>query len=477
MTNKSTSGKKSAAKGASRSPAKRAPRTTAPAAGPTSEDTRRQVAVLEQQLEQKVGELTQTNRQLRRKIFDLYTIFEISRNFNAMLDYETLLDTFIFTCLGQVGALKGVIFLRREARSEKYHPIKSKGSGSLPTEDQFFDVESPLMQYLTRLNRPVPTRDLLGDISSPDEQAILSSFEPGIVVPLIYQTRLTGVFAMSEKISGQEFQLDDLEFLSILGNQIAVAIENARLYESEREAVVQLRTAQQQLLQSERLAALGDMSAKVAHEVNNPLGIIKNYVTLIQRSCLENATATEYTSIVGEEIDRIARIIAQLLDFHRPTGMDLRTINIISVLNNVLRLMDHQFATHSISVVRDYDGPEIFVNAAPEALKQVFLNLVINARDAMKDGGELTVSVHRHGKLINLQFCDTGPGIPSEVIPRIFEPFFTTKDDSGGTGLGLSVCYGIIKKHGGSITFTNRSQGGCFTIELPQGEIERHDAG
>lgn len=477
MTNKSTSGNKTTGKRTPRSPAHRAAQTVRPTTGQAAETARQQVAVLEQQLEQKVGELTQTNRQLRRKIFDLYTIFEISRNFNAMLDYETLLDTFIFTCLGQVGALKGVIFLRREARSEKYHPIKSKGSGPLPTGEQFFHVESPLMQYLTRLNRPVPTRDLLGDISSPEEQSILANFDPGIVVPLIYQTRLTGVFSMSEKISGQEFQLDDLEFLSILGNQIAVAIENARLYESEREAVVQLRAAQQQLLQTERLAALGDMSAKVAHEVNNPLGIIKNYVALIERSCKGNATAAEYTGIVGEEIDRIARIIAQLLDFHRPTGMDLRTVNIISILNNVLRLMDHQFATHSISVARDYDHPEIFVRAAPEALKQVFLNLVINARDAMKDGGELTVSVHCRDKTVTLQFCDTGPGIPSELIPRIFEPFFTTKDDAGGTGLGLSVCYGIIKNHGGSITFINRRQGGCFTIELPQGEIERHDAG
>ena len=482
MTKKATPEKKKSEKKSPRPPSKRAPKTTRPTpvrktARKSDRAAREQVAVLEQQLEQKVGELTQTNRQLRRKIFDLYTIFEISRNFNAMLDYETLLDTFIFTCLGQVGALKGVIFLRREARSEHYQPIKSKGSGQLPTEDQYFHVESPLMQYLTRLNRPVPTRDLLGDISSLEEQKILSCFEPGIVVPLIYQTRLTGVFAMSEKISGQEFQLDDLEFLSILGNQIAVAIENARLYESERDAVIQLRTAQQQLLQSERLAALGDMSAKVAHEVNNPLGIIKNYVTLIQRSCKENSTATEYTSIVGEEIDRIARIIAQLLDFHRPAAMELRAINVVAILNSVIRLMDHQLASHSITVVRDYDSPEIMVNAAPESLKQVFLNLVINARDAMKEGGELTLSVHKRDNKVNLQFCDTGPGIPSEIIPRIFEPFFTTKDDSGGTGLGLSVCYGIIKKHGGSITFTNRRQGGCFTIELPQGDTEHHDAG
>ncbi|MBD3403721.1 GAF domain-containing protein [candidate division GN15 bacterium] len=430
------------------------------------------VEELKDQLEEKLVELTQTNRQLKRKIFDLYTIFEISRNFNAVLDYEMLLDTFIFTCLGQIGALKGAIFLQREAHGERLYPIKSKGSGKLPQDDDHFNAKSPLADYLTRLNRPVPTRELISDISSSEERKLLKMFEPGIVVPLIYQTRLTGIFAMSEKVSGREFQLDDLEFLSILGNQIAVAIENARLYQGERDAIQQLRAAQQQLLQTERLAALGEMSAKVAHEVNNPLGIIKNYVLLINRACRDNEQARGFVDIVSEEIDRIARIVKQLLDFHRPTGMALQQVDVVQLVDDVLKLMERQLGSHEIHVFREYADGVPQLRAAPEGLKQVFLNLIINARDAMPNGGKLMVRVAEENGRVRIRFADTGTGIAPEHIPHIFEPFFTTKDSGEGTGLGLSVCYGIIKNHGGSITFRNLEPGGEFSIDLPAGDTK-----
>ncbi|HUV31849.1 MAG TPA: ATP-binding protein [Acidobacteriota bacterium] len=427
------------------------------------------VADLKGQLEEKVGLLSATNRQLKRKIFDLYTIFEISRNFNAVLDYQTLLDSFIFTCLGQVGALKGTIFLKRDGQSDRFYPAKSKGSGDLPGPDQYFSADSQLARYLTKLNRPSLTGDLLKSISTTSEQEILQSFESGIVVPLIYQTRLSGIFAMADKISGREFNVDDIEFLSILGNQIAVAIENARLYEGERNAIQQLRAAQQQLLYSERLAALGEMSAKIAHEVNNPLGIIKNYVALLQRSVGKDRPEGEYAEVVGQEINRIADIVKQLLDFHRPRSVTRKRVDVASVIDEVLVLMERQLASSRIEVRRDFDVKGAHVQGSPENLKQVVLNLVINARDAMSEGGCLTVSVGAEQGEVIIGIADTGPGISPELIPRIFEPFFTTKEPGRGTGLGLSVCYGIIRNHNGSITFKNLESGGCFEIRLPAG--------
>jgi signal transduction histidine kinase len=425
------------------------------------------VKKLKAELEEKISLLTDTNRQLKRKIFDLYTIFEISRNFNAVLNYQSLLDTFIYTCLGQVGALKGAIFLKRDGHPDKFFMAKSKGSGDFPRENEFFPEGSKLAGYLSRLNRPVPTAELLTDFSTKSEAAILKHFNPGIVVPLIYQTRLSGIFAMSEKISGREFGLDDIEFLSILGNQISVAIENARLYEGERMATQQLRAAQQQLVQTEKLAALGEMSAKIAHEVNNPLGIIKNYMVLLQREHSGGDNAGDYVGIVSEEIDRIARIVKQLLDFYRPTGVTMQKVSVTKLLDDVLTLMERQLASGKIEVVKKYRDNFPRINASPEGLKQVFLNLIINARDAMEDGGTLTVGMKQAKDNLVIDFLDTGPGIPPEIIPRIFEPFFTTKEQGEGTGLGLSVCYGIIKNHKGSIRFRNMNPGGCFEIMLP----------
>ncbi|MBD3258948.1 GAF domain-containing protein, partial [candidate division GN15 bacterium] len=257
--------KKSARKSATKSTRKKS-------AGPSRKPSQADVI---RELEGRVTELTQTNRQLKRKVFDLYTIFEISRNFNAVLDYELLLETFIFTCLGQLGSLKGAIFLRRHVDDNEFHLVRAKGSGRLPTTQDLFRDDTKLIQYVTKLNRPVLVAELSEDMAPDSEWAILRGFDKGVVVPLIHQNRLAGLFLLADKISQADFTPDDIEFLSALGNQISVAIENARLYEAEKNAMLQLRAAQEKLVQTERLAALGEMSAKIAHEVNNPLGIIK----------------------------------------------------------------------------------------------------------------------------------------------------------------------------------------------------------
>ncbi len=425
--------------------------------------------LLHQEFDRRLTNLAEANRQLKRKIFDLYTIFEISRNFNSVLEYHTLLDSFILTSLAQVGAAKGAIFLKDDGQSDRFVMAKSKGSGRMPGPKLSFKVGSRLLEYLTKLNRPVVIKELMTDLANENERTILDIFHPGLIVPLIYQIRLSGLLLVSDKISGQEFHRDDMEFLSILGNQISVAIENARLYDAEKKATEQLRAAQQQLVDSERLAALGEMSAKVAHEINNPLGIIKNYLLLIKRSIHDNVEGRNYTDVVSQEISRIARIVRELLDFHRPNGMVFKQTNVASVVNEVLQLMEHQRQKQKIELVRRFDPNCSPVDASPEHLKQVFMNLIINACDAMPDGGTLEISTETVGDNLSVRFEDTGPGIPPDLIPRIFEPFFTTKESDRGSGLGLSVCYGIIKKHKGSITYRNTDDGGCFDILLPTG--------
>ncbi len=419
------------------------------------------------EFEQKLAKLVETNRQLKRKIFDLYTIFEISRNFNSVLEYQTLLDSFILTSLAQVSATKGGVFLRENGQTDRIVMVKGKGSGRMPGPGLFFETGSSLLDYLTRLNRPVVTGELMDGLAGKDEKKILKMFHPGLVVPLIHQTRLSGLLLVSDKISGRDFRLDDIEFLSILGNQISVSIENARLYDAEKKATEQLRAAQQQLVDSERLAALGEMSAKVAHEINNPLGIIKNYLLLARRSIRDNVEGRNYTDVVSQEISRIARIVRELLDFHRPNGMTLCMTDVTVVIDDVILLMEQQLEKRKVDVVRRYEANCPQVEASLEHLKQVFLNLIINASDAMPDGGRLEITVKKTQEELSIGFSDTGPGIPDDVIPHIFEPFFTTKQSGQGTGLGLSVCYGIIKKHGGSITYRNTDNGGCFEIVLP----------
>ncbi len=446
---------------------KRKPTTGRPGRGSKSGDSREPDSTPPLDVQKQLTRLAETNRQLKRKIFDLYTIFEMSRNFNSVLRYQSLLDSFILTCLAQVGASRAAIYLKAGSQSDTFALAKRKGSGSFPGPERSFAVDSELVTFLGRLNRPVITQDLLGDVADETEASILKSFDPGLVVPLIYQTRLSGILLISDKLSSQDFGLDDIEFLSILANQIAVAIENARLYEAEKSATQHLRAAQQKLVNSERQVALGEMSARVAHEINNPLGIIKNYLLLTKRSAGENIEVANHLDVVGQEIDRIARIVRQLLDFHRPLSDELEVINITAIVEDVLDLMDRQLETGSIEVVKQFEPDCPPCEGSPENIKQVVLNIIINACDAMAEGGQLTIAIDRRDNEARVRFCDTGPGIPPEIIPRIFEPFFTTKHPGQGTGLGLAVCYGIIKRHGGTITYRNTEEGGCFEIRLP----------
>ncbi len=427
---------------------------------------------VEEDAAEKITRLTETNRQLKRKIFDLYTIFEISRNVSSVLNYQTLLDSFILTSVAQVSASKGAIFLKADGQPDRFTMAKSKGSGEFPSGDAYFEADSKLAEFLSKLNRPVVTTEVVDGLASDDEVRILKLFDPGLVVPLIYQNRLTGMVLIGDKMGAKDFRLDDIEFLSILGNQISVAIENARLFEAEKVATQELRAAQQQLVHTERVAALGEMSARVAHEINNPLGIIKNYLLLVKRSAGGNVQAGNYLDIVGQEIDRIARIVRELLDFHRPEKAELSPINVVKVVEDVLVLMDRQFDKLGIELVRRFSRNLPLVQGSPENIKQVVLNVIINACDAMTEGGRLTVELANDDGNVAMRFSDTGEGIEPDVIPRIFEPFFTTKPEGKGTGLGLAVCYGIIKRHNGTITYKNTDEGGCFEITLPAG-IER----
>jgi two-component system NtrC family sensor kinase len=285
---------------------------------------------------------------------------------------------------------------------------------------------------------------------------------------MLVKEQVRGVLVVSRRLSGAPFSENDKEFLSILIGHFAVAMDNARLYESERQAHLRLRQAQAQLVHSEKLAAMGRLSATIAHEVNNPLGIIKNYLHLMRTQVSDDGELPANLTVVTEEVDRIAEIVRRLLDFHRPAQPGQRNIDLWNVIDDCLKLIrkthDHQDVRLDLPDARRV-AP---VRANPEELKQVFLNLFMNALDAMPQGGTLTVRVTSRRKTVLAQVTDSGSGIASEHMPSLFDPFFTTKPESQGTGLGLYVCYGIIRRHGGRITARNSYEGGAvFSVRLP----------
>ena len=201
--------------------------------------------------------------------------------------------------------------------------------------------------------------------------------------------------------------------------------------------------------------------------MNNPLAIIKNYLAIIERLSGENIDIKSNVRIVHEEVNHIAGIVRQLLDFYRPT-LEIKTeVDLCEILKSTLDLIRGKLSEGSVNVIQDLKDPGCVITGSSDKLKQVFLNIILNARDAMPEGGDLIIIQERQDGFVNIEFTDTGTGIEDEDLPHIFEPFYTTGKERG-TGLGLSVCYGIIRSHDGAITARRNEYGGAtFSIKLP----------
>ena len=387
------------------------------------------------------------------------------------------MQVFLRTLCSQVGSAKACVFLKKEASQKSFILAGLSMKLNFESASPAIKEDSPIAVFVKDANRAIAVEDLVkldnGHNHNKEELDILKQFREGLVLPLMNRGLLNGLLFVGRKSETKQytFTADDEEFLSILSSQIAVAVENARLHEAEKTALAELQAAQQQLIHSERLAALGEMSAKIAHEINNPLGIMKNYLLMIKRAKTKPAEAAKYLEIVGQEIDRVTSIVKELINFHRPQNVEFKIINVLPVLDGVIEFLSPQLKNKDIEIIKKYSPDCPRVEASADNLKQVFINVIMNSMDAMPDGGKIEIAANKFHDKLQLQICDSGCGVPKEVLPSIFEPFFTTKDESQGTGLGLAVCADIIKKHNGTINFRNRDKGACVEIIIPAAKV------
>jgi PAS domain S-box-containing protein len=229
------------------------------------------------------------------------------------------------------------------------------------------------------------------------------------------------------------------------------------------------KNLESQLIQSEKMAAIGQLAAGIAHEIRNPLGIIMNALyDLSEIIQTDNPEVREDLQIAKDEIDRAQEIITNLLEFSRESSAETEDVNINDLLRRTLRLMHKYVQTNNVRVLTSF-GKVGTCTSNQNALRQVFLNLITNAVQAMPNGGELRLRTLRTPeKNVVVEFSDTGVGIPANYLNSIFNPFFTTKDPGQGTGLGLSVVHSIIKRYQGKVTVQSKPGAGTtFRIELP----------
>ncbi|MFZ2448043.1 MAG: ATP-binding protein [Syntrophobacteraceae bacterium] len=250
--------------------------------------------------------------------------------------------------------------------------------------------------------------------------------------------------------------------------QLSLTQWGSRLEQMVDERTRDLQEAQQQLIRSAKLASLGKLSAGIAHEINNPLTGILTFSQLLMEQFPPESSEHQDLKVIRQETIRCRNIVRGLLEFARQTAPEKRSVRIHDLLDEVLRMVSNQESFQNIELKTDLDANLPQVMADRDQLKQVFLNIILNASDAMPEGGLLKIETRwlPDPGLLTLRFTDTGAGISPENLDKLFDPFFTTK--KMGTGLGLAVSYGIVKAHGGNIEVQSRpGQGTILTLTLP----------
>lgn len=291
------------------------------------------------------------------------------------------------------------------------------------------------------------------------------AIKASLLLPLRDGDLLAGLIGINRRQSGEYYGENDLQQARLFGSLVNLSFRNAKLYR-------QLQETQGQLVQAEKMSALGQLAGGLAHEINNPLSGILGLTQLVLENTEKDSQNYKDLKDIESSVFRCKKIITSLLSFARQEKTRLEPVSLNEVMEETLTLCARQMELKHIKIERVLGEALPMVNADFQQLMQVFLNILTNARDAMPDGGVITIttSLSRDAsgrETVSAAVADTGPGIPQELLGRVFDPFFTTKPVGKGTGLGLSVCAGIVQRHNGAVRAESGPRGSVFTVTLP----------
>jgi signal transduction histidine kinase len=408
------------------------------------------------------------DREVSQRNRELAALNEISRLISSSLDLNQVLTTTLNQTLALMSGRTALIALIESEEAEEailrmHRGLPSQVDGQIARAR--WPVGDGLVGQVIDSGRTLVTTDLSADphLTNLAEYGLHTA----ACAPLIAQHSTVGALV----VLGQEdmpWGEHSVRLLEAIGAQVGTAIENARLYTRVSRYAEELAQSQAQLIQAEKLAAMGRLTASIAHELNNPLQAIQNCLHLIIHRSLGEDKRKRYLNMAQEEVERLISTVQRMLNFYRPSTKQHHAVDVCEIVDDVLALTDKRLQRGRVRARRIYDPNVPPLNAIKNQLKQVFLNLVVNAIEAMPQGGDLTIStsLSDDGKWVSIAFQDQGLGLSQKAMAHLFEPFYTTK--AKGTGLGLSVSYGLIEQHGGNITIeSSEGQGACFTVKLP----------
>lgn len=390
---------------------------------------------------------------------------EFNRSMMLIVDKPLLISNFISKVkqISQAGSV--YVFLLDE--------LTGKYKLQNPERKQTFvlDGKGRLINWLSVNEKELllsPNKDVV-DYFLKEEQHTLDKLEAELIYPLKVMNHISGTIFLGKKTNGLDYTERDINLLSLLFDQAAFAIEHASLYETQTERV-------KKMYRTDRLATLGELAAGAAHEIRNPLTSIRSTIQYLSKDFTNDPIKSEMATELISEVERINKIVQGLLSFARPSELNTTEVNIEQLINQTLVLINNTLQKQKVEVQFEYFTEETTIFGDAEQLKQVFLNIILNATDAMNEPGRqriLIISIEKglaidsHNRYLLISFEDTGKGISEKDIENIFNPFFTTKEE--GTGLGLAISYGVINRHEGDIEVKSMpGRGTIFTIKLPQ---------
>jgi len=415
------------------------------------------------------------DQQLERRVKELNILYGVGKSVTSLLDLEKVLNRIVEAAVFVTGAEEGSLLLIDKDTGELYLRA-ARNLGEKFARGFRLKVEHSIAGQVVKTGQPILQSTQAEETLKVKTGYLVKSL---VNVPLKAKDEVIGVLAVNNKISPKPFTDNDVRLLSALADYATIAIVNAQLYEEIKrwsqeleqkveERTQELRAAQAQLLQSEKLASIGQLAAGVAHEINNPMGVILGFAQGILKTLPQDAPLRKPLETIEKESLRCKYIVQNLLDFARRSEPTFRLTNINELIDASCGLVEHQTSLQNVRLVKGYDPALPSIMADPNQLQQVFINIILNAYQAMPNGGILHITTRTEGPELQAIFTDTGTGIPPENVQHIFDPFFTTKEVGEGTGLGLSVSYGIIKAHGGNIEVESQmGKGTTFVIKLP----------
>ncbi len=411
------------------------------------------------------AEMASSSRRKR----ELELVYEVTRAINSSLNLDEVIE-FIYQGISRILPTDNfyIAFYNEESEEVRFAVELEHRERKAP---RCRPAKAGLTEYVLKSKRPllIPNRFE----ARCAQLGIRYAGRPSLCwmgAPMVFREQSVGVIAIQSYEDENIFDSEHLEVLENLAGQAASAIENARLFQKLKNSYLDLQATQQRLLQSEKLAAVGQLISGIAHELNNPLTGVVGWTQYLLSQNLAPEMRGHLTT-VNDQAQRAARIVQNLLIFSRQHKPERSGVSINSVVENTLALRNYELVVNNIEVHRRLSSDLPSIYADPHQLQQVLLNLIINAEQAMlgaRKSGNLYLKTEASTDGVLISVSDDGPGMTPDLLKKVFDPFFTTKPIGQGTGLGLSISYGIVEEHGGRIWATSEpGRGATFYISLP----------